>query len=89
MTKQLQKADKLVTKATSVFGDAVIQVEKANEILRQEIGNDSQKILDIEDQIVGLRRLIDSIEVERSEKSLKVVSNDGLLQQLKNFVPQT
>lgn len=88
MSKQVQKADKLVTKATTVFGDAVVQVEKANELLRKGLEEDGFTIESAKKQIKELEDWIQKVEEDREEKSLKIVSNETLIEQLKTFVPQ-
>ena len=88
MTRHIKKADKLVTKATTVFGDAVIQVFKANDLLAAGIDKDSQQIHTDENKILELQRLISITRKSREEKSIKISNNTVLVEQLQNFVPQ-
>lgn len=87
--KKVLQANKLVSKATTVFGDAVVQVEKANELLKKGIEEDSFEIASAEEQIAKLQRHVKDVEKEREEKAQQIVSNNKLIDQLKSFVPPT
>lgn len=88
MSKQVIKADKMVTKATTLFSDAVVEVEKANELLKKAIERDSFEISAAEAEIEEIKIKIAEIKADREEKGSKLASNKKLIEQLTQFVPQ-
>lgn len=86
--KKLTQANKIVTKATTVFGDAITQVEKANDILKKGIEEDTYEIMAAEQKIEELKDFIEGVKEDREDKGLQVIKNDDLVKQLKSFSPQ-
>lgn len=88
MANKIKSANKLVTKATTSFSDAVAQVEKANELLRDSImsdidSNDKDRL-----QLAILEEKIESRNSGIDSKLEQIESNDALIKQFKSFVPQ-
>ncbi|MCM3639673.1 hypothetical protein M4D68_00740 [Priestia aryabhattai] len=79
--KQIEQSQKLVSKAVGVFDKAVTDVEKANEILKKGIEEDSMRILALQDQIKEL-------EADKEAKGAELTKNEHLLATLKQFTKQ-
>ena len=86
MTKQIQKADKLVLSATSIFGKALAKVVKANNLLDAHI--EKQRNLNDKDT-VKIGSITDGIN-DRAGKidySKQLINkNNELAEKLKQFV---
>lgn len=80
-----KKADKLITKASSTFDNAVVQVQKANDLLEADIQNESKKIADLEAKISECQELIKSSLQANKDKLIKIKNNNQLIKNLKGF----
>lgn len=85
MTKKTLQANKIVDKATSVFGDAITEVEKANDILASDIENDRKLIETSQTVIKTHRTMIDEHHDNIATKQKQMMKNADLIKQLKRF----
>lgn len=85
--KNLQKANKIVTKATTAFSDTIQKVEKANDILSDGIIKDLNQIREAEEKIEELKAEIQETEKNKATKHEQMESNNVLIQQLSSFTP--
>ncbi|MCM3155576.1 hypothetical protein M3611_26655 [Priestia megaterium] len=81
----VQKAEKLVSGAVGVFADAILQVEKANELLKAGIETDNKKIDQIELDIRKLNAEKVELVEDKSNKYLQMESNKELIEKLSHF----
>jgi hypothetical protein len=88
MTKQVQKATKIVNKATSTFSKAVQQVEAANELLRKEVDINMTDIHKAHEEIKKWETFIHDTYFEVDKKEALVQENKKLIEKLTEFVPQ-
>ena len=86
MTRKVQKADKLVSSATSIFGKALAKVMKANDLINAHI--ETQLSLNDQDQVK-----IENIKYSIEDRALKIDQskqlinkNNELAEKLKQFV---
>jgi iron uptake system EfeUOB component EfeO/EfeM len=85
MAKLEQKAQKLVDGAVSVFADAIVQVEKANEILKESIDADVKKLEDIVAKHKKLEVEKDAIMLDKDTKYKQMEANSELIEKLSHF----
>lgn len=88
MRYENKKADKLVAKATTVFGNAIDQVKKANELLKSDIEDSKKTIADSEIEIQKKQEIIAIQTDVIGTKEEQIKSNDELIEKLNNFAPQ-
>ena len=86
--KQIQQSQKLVSKAVGVFSTAVADVEKANEILRKGIEDDSMKISSLATQMDSLEEQIRQLEEDKTAKGNEIKKNENLLATLRQFTKE-
>lgn len=85
MSKQVQQAEKKVTKALTVFNQAITEVETANKLLTEAVKQDSMKVQAIRNQIASLETQIVKTEKSKADKGKQIKSNEQLLEKLKEF----
>ncbi|NGY84923.1 hypothetical protein F6Y03_30860 [Bacillus megaterium] len=85
MAKLEQKAQKLVDGAVSVFADAILQVEKANEILKESIDADIKQLDQIELDYRKLNARKNEIVEDKNNKYLQMEANSELIEKLSHF----
>lgn len=83
--KTVQQADKKVTKAMTVFTQAVTEVEQAQELLKKGIEQDSMKQVAIKNQMLTLEAQMIELNVAKEEKGNKMKDNAQLISKLKEF----
>lgn len=88
MNKQVIKSQKIVSKAVGVFSQAVSEVEKANEMLRVGLVQDSNLIENYRKQISDIERKIKEIESEKEIKVKEIANNEKLITGLKQFIKE-
>lgn len=81
----VQKAEKLVSGAVGVFADAILQVEKANELLAADIEADNKQLDQIELDYRKLNARKAEIVEDKSNKYLQMESNKELIEKLSHF----
>lgn len=87
MTKHnhVQKAQKKVEKAVSVFDKAINDVESAQATLLEGIKQDAHKINALEDKILSIKAEIAEVWNGKNEKGRIMETNKAVLDNLKQF----
>jgi hypothetical protein len=81
----VQKAEKLVSGAVGVFADAILQVEKANELLAADIEADNKQLDQIELDYRKLNARKAEIVEDKNNKYLQMEGNKELIEKLSHF----
>jgi hypothetical protein len=81
----VQKAEKLVSGAVGVFADAILQVEKANELLAADIETDNKQLDQIELDYRKLNARKAEIVEDKNNKYLQMEGNKELIEKLSHF----
>ena len=86
MTRKVQKADKLVSSATSIFGKALAKVMKANDLINAHI--ETQLSLNDQDQakIENIKYSIEDRASKIDQSKQLINKNNELAEKLKQFV---
>ena len=86
MTKKHElKAQKRVSKALGVFSKAVVEVEKAQQILEAGIASDVQEVDRLNAQAKEIVETIAQVNYRKSDKMDQMVNNVDLLAKLNHF----
>lgn len=85
VVNKAKKAEKLVQGAVGVFENAIAQIEKAQEILKSGIQDDTRKIAVIENYIEEQKKERDKYLNAKADKYTQMQSNEELIEKLKNF----
>lgn len=81
----IQKAQRQVEKAVTVFDKAIKEVDKAQETLLQGIENDSYEINALRTKLVKTKARIAEVEQDKLEKGEAIKRNKEILKNLKEF----
>ena len=85
--KKHAKANKIVQRATFVFGDAIEEVLRANKLLESEINEDQAKIQKARKEIESKQAEIDRLKNDQTSKRAQLAQNLDLIEKLKEFAP--
>lgn len=83
--KNVQKAEKLVQGAVGVFADAILQVQKANELLAADIEADNKRLDQIELAYRKLNAEKEEVVEDKNNKYLQMEGNKELIEKLSHF----
>lgn len=87
MAKQTgqQKAKVIVSKALNTFTKAIEEVQKANDLLIDEVQNDEQKLKDITSSIEAKYKQLDAVQSDKMNKEAEIIQNKELIGKLEKF----
>jgi len=85
MSKQIKQAEQKVSKALNVFTQAITEVEKAQELIKSAIHEDSMAIIAQENSIKSAKQKIEDLTKDKELKGQQFKANEELLAKLKEF----
>ncbi|MDF2010235.1 hypothetical protein [Priestia megaterium] len=86
MSKQQVKAKKIVDSALGTFSKAVTEIEKANDLLSQEIEKDLAAMQEITTKIENLKSELDELQADKIGKDAEIIRNKELIYKLEKFI---
>ena len=89
MDKKLLKSQKIVDSAMNTFTKAIIDIDKANELIKSSITADTQTLEAITNQIKQLENQFDVVSVAIIDKEKKLSENTQIKNKLEDFVGGT
>ena len=85
MNKHQLKAQKIVQGAVGTFATAIVEVQKANELLAVAVTADETSLEQITAQIASLYERMDVVQADKINKNAEIIQNKELIARLEKF----